>query len=109
MGVTDIQTIDGIAPTDSKDGLCLLLTDHLSWEDEYTHLITLQKKINSYIAYLENKQYESTFPDIEVKYAVIEIHFKYEITSKAEQFLQVVQDKVGSLGIEIKCYIDESK
>ena len=53
MSVVDNKTVDGVALTDDKKGIILLITDHLEWKDEYQHLIMLQAKINAYISFLE--------------------------------------------------------
>ena len=58
MSVVDNKTVDGVALTDDKKGIILLITDHLEWKDEYQHLIMLQAKINAYISFLEEKQWE---------------------------------------------------
>ena len=55
MSVVDNKTVDGVALTDDKKGIILLITDHLEWKDEYQHLIMLQAKINAYISFLEEK------------------------------------------------------
>lgn len=105
MSVIDNNTIDAMALTEDNKGIALLITDHLDWSDEYKHLITLQEKINTYVAFLEEKQYEDTYKNTTITYGIIEIHFLYEITSNAEKFLQSIQDQAGELGIRIECYI----
>ena len=40
-----------------------------------------------------------------IEYAVFEIHFKYEPTKKAMDFLEQVQRQVNELGITIECHI----
>ena len=45
MSVVDNKTVDGVALTDDKKGIILLITDHLEWKDEYQHLIMLQAKL----------------------------------------------------------------
>ena len=42
MSVVDDNTVDGIALTDDNEGIVLLLSDHLDWDDEYNHLLILQ-------------------------------------------------------------------
>lgn len=56
MSVVDNKTVDGVALTDDKKGIILLITDHLEWKDEYQHLIMLQAKINAYISFLYKKK-----------------------------------------------------
>jgi len=101
MSVVDNKTVDGVALTDDK-GIILLITDHLDWCNEYQHLVLLQEKINVYIAFLEEKQYEKIYKEEELIYGVIEIHFLHNLTVNAENFLQSVQNQVAELGIKIQ-------
>ena len=94
MSVVDNKTIDGVALTNDKNGIILLIADHLDWSDEYRHLMMLQRKINVYITFLEEKQYEEIYKGEEIVYwKLSEIHFLYNLTVNAEKFLQSVQNQ----------------
>lgn len=101
MSVLEKNTIDGIGISEDGKTIVLLLSDHLSWESEYEHLIQLQEKINGYIEFWESKQYKAIYKK-SFKHAVIEIHFKYRITDKCMQFLTVVSGQLRELRMEIK-------
>ena len=85
----------------------LLITDHVDWRDEYEHLVMLQEKINAYISFLENKEYEDIYRGENIMYGIIEIHFLYTLTANAERFLQSVQDQVAELGVKIQYFVSE--
>ena len=82
---------------------------HLDWKDEYNHLLILQEKINSYITFCEEQQYKDVYKDISVEYAIFEIHFKFEPTNNAMNFLGQVQKQLGEIGILIECYIGDAE
>lgn len=110
MSISNINVIDGIGVNKEKDAILLLLCDHLEWHSEKAlkhseHLLLLQKKINSYIIFLEKNQYKEKYPDLEPKMAVIDIRFQYEIPHTCEQFLQTVQDQIGKLGIKLEVHV----
>ena len=110
MAIDNANVIDGIAIDKNRKALCLLLTDHFAWNgndtlSEHDHLILLQAKINAYIRYLETKQYEDQYPEEEIVIAIIEIHFKYDITENCEHFLNTVQNQIGQYGIKIEAHI----
>ena len=107
MSVVDNKTVDGVALTDDKNGIILLITDHVDWRDEYEHLVMLQEKINAYISFLENKEYEDIYRGENIMYGIIEIHFLYTLTANAERFLQSVQDQVAELGVKIQYFVSE--
>lgn len=111
MAIDNVNIIDGMGIDKERNAICLLLTDHLAWDEgdnsisEYEHLVLLQDKINSYIAYLETGQYEENYPEINFDMIIIEIHFKYEISQNCEKFLNTVQSQVAQYGIKIEAHI----
>ncbi len=82
--------------------MSLLITDHLEWESEYEHLVILQDKINSYLAFIESKQYESTYPKDNFESFVIEIHFQHGMTDNCLKFLETVASQAEELNVVIK-------
>ena len=105
MSVTEKGKVDGIATTKDGNGIVLLISDHLEWKDEYKHLVTLQDKINAYISFMESGQYKKVYKGKKFKYGIIEIHFLYEPTEKAEKFLNTVQEQVRESGIQIRAVV----
>lgn len=110
MAVNNLKVIDGIGTNKEQDVIMLLLCDHLPWEGDTApkvvdHLLLLQNKINAYVAFLESGQYKEKYPMLDVKMAVIDIRFQYDIPKTCEQFLQTVQDRLGELGIKIEVHI----
>lgn len=95
--------------TDDKNGIILLITDHVDWSDEYQHLVMLQEKINVYITFHDEKQYEEIYKEEEIAYGVIEIHFLHNLTVNAEKFLQSVQNQVAELGIRIQYCVSQEE
>ena len=104
MSILETGAVDGIA-LDDDGKLILMISDHLDWSNEYEHLMALQEKINAYIVFCEDAQYEKVYPDRQIRYAVFEINFEHEPTKNAVRFLNMVQDQVGELGIKITCYV----
>ena len=109
MSIVDNKTVDGIALTDDNNGIILLIADHMDWRDEYQHLVMLQEKINVYITFLEQKQYEDIYKGENITYGIIEIHFLYNLTANAEKFLQSVQNQVAELGVKIQYCVSQEE
>ena len=97
MAVDNASQIDAIANDKENACLVLLITDHLNWDNEFEHLKILQDKINAYVAFIESEQYDEIYPNADFKMAMIEIHFKYDITDSCQKFLQVAQDQLNSV------------
>lgn len=100
MSVIDKNKIDSIGINKSEDELLLMIADHLDWNNELEHLTILQNKINSYLGYIEAKEYNNIYPNDKFKSYIIEIHFKYKITDKCKQFLNVAQKQVQNFNIK---------
>ena len=106
MSIAESNVIDGVGISkDNNHVLGLFLADHLDWKDEYQHLLALQEKINSYISYVETKQYEETYPNHQIDAFLLDIHFKYDITENCEKLLNVVAEQVAPLNMSIQATI----
>ena len=97
MSVVESDKVDGVAVNGNE--LRLLISDHLDFKDEYSHLNCLQDKINSYLGFIENRQYNEIYPDNEVDSVVIEIHFKYKMSDNCKKFITAVNNQLSELGI----------
>ncbi len=101
MSVVESSKIDGIAFGHKENELSMLITDHLDWKKEYEHLMTLQEKINSYIAFIENKQYCEVYPNKTFDKFYIEIHFKYSLTDNCKKLIEQVNKQLTELRISV--------
>ena len=61
MAITEKDVIDSVAYENNQ--LLLQLYDHLDFDEELEkdHLLMLQDKLNTYIWYIDSKQYEDTY------------------------------------------------
>lgn len=89
----------------SKDGMSLmiLLSDYLDFRNEEKHRLVLQDKINAYISFIENQQYQEIYPDKVLKNIIIEIHLKYRLTENYRKFITVVNNQI--IVLKTKCKI----
>lgn len=105
MSVIETDKIDGMGKGKENGELILLITDHLDWENEQDHLVILQNKINSYLGFIESKQYVDIYPNDVFEYCVIEIHFQNSITENCLKFLDVVANQVEQFNIKIRAEV----
>ncbi len=105
MSVVDTNIIDGIAVSRDGNKLILLVSDHLDWVREHEHLLQLQKKINSYLDFLEDKQFQSVYPDMEFNLYTIEIHFLHKPTANCLKFIDAVRNQLSALNISIDAIV----
>ena len=53
MSVENFKVID-VASIDLNGNAVLTISDHLEWDEQNEHLLTLQNKINAYLGAIEN-------------------------------------------------------
>ncbi len=103
MSIIETEVIDNAGVKQGDETcLCLLISDHIDWDDEYFHLLLLQEKINSYIGFIATKQYQSQYPDYEFQSFEIEIFFKEGFTDKCYKFLKAAEEKFKDMNIRFK-------
>ena len=90
MAVDNTEVIDMITENEDGNELVLGISDHLDWENEYEHLMLLQAKINSYLMFIETKQYNETYPNRNYKSYLIRIYFAYDTPDNCQKFLDHV-------------------
>lgn len=105
MSVIETDKIDGMGKSKENAELILLITDHLDWENEQEHLVILQNKINSYLGFIESKQYAEVYPTDNFENCVIEIHFKNGMPENCFKFLDVVANQVEEFNIKIRAEV----
>ena len=104
MSVLEIEKIDAIGVSEDGKDLVLLISDHLNWKNEIEHLILLQEKINSYLGFMEMKQYLEIYPDNVFEHYCINISFKYKITRKCAEFLKNINKQLREYNIQVIQY-----
>ena len=97
MSICEFNIVDGAGI--QNDSLVLMITDHLDWTsvDEETHMNMLVKKINAYLDFIEEKQYQNTYPNIAFKKFIIDIRCKYEI-----HYLERANENIKALNTQIR-------
>lgn len=104
----DPLAVDGLAYDPDENVVVMLLADGLDWSDETEHLLLLQKKINAYAAFIEQRQYEKVYPGITPDHAVIQLMFAEPITENCWKFVQTAAAQLNDeLGIIFKVSTDE--
>lgn len=100
MSIENSKVID-LTGIEENGDLVLTITDHLTWDDEKEHLLMLQEKLNTYLAYLESEQYLENYPDIEGS-LIIEVLSKYSLSDLAVDFYRYVRKVIREAGFDLK-------
>lgn len=101
MAIDNAEVIDATAYEGKK--LILQLYDHLEFDDEIIkeHMFMLQDKLNTYIWFIDSKQYEETYPNASLSVYEIQIKFKYQPSDFSIEYLNHVNNKLGSMNITV--------
>ncbi|MBY8936032.1 DUF6572 domain-containing protein [Pseudomonas fluorescens] len=103
MSITETKVVDIIAvPEWEPDNVVLVITDHLEWGDKAQqgeHLLLLQEKINTYIAFIESGELLESYPPAEGKNPKIRINGLYALPKQGETFIDRVTEVLKGVGI----------
>ncbi len=106
MSITETKVVDIIAvPEWEPDNVVLVITDHLEWGDKAQqgeHLLLLQEKINTYIAFIESGELLESYPPAKGKKPKIRINGLYELPEQGETFIDRVTEVLKGVGIELE-------
>ena len=107
MSIEQADTVDAIGIETSSGKVILTIADHLSWEEEHDHLLALQNKINTYLAFVESGELHAVYPDSVDREPVIEIVMKLPPSRAGIEFLGRIQPILESSGIGLRSRIFE--
>ncbi len=100
MAVQDISGVDQVIP---KAGETLLvIEDDLGWEEEYTHLLALQSKVNRCIDFAENGEMFREYPGSEALPVIIRVRFLHEPTESGLEFFRVANEVLEKSRIRLE-------
>ena len=105
MSIIDKDKIDSIGINKDNGNVMLGISDHLDWSNEYEHLVMLQDKINSYLNFIESEEIYESYPKAKDRKIEIILYAKYDITEKAEEFLNVAYNSIAEAGFSLSCEI----
>ena len=97
MAVDDSSYVDAIAIDHDGKTLIMMISDHLDWEAdfEFDHLTILQEKLNTYLWFIESKQYQEVYPGIEFESFLIDIRFLHNMSENCMKYIDVANRKLS--------------
>jgi len=109
MAIDDTDQID-ILMRDPEGHAVLVIADHLDWVDfdEGEHLLLLQEKINSYLAFIDSGQLARQRPDWKGLPVVIQVDAMHKPSEKALQFYRMAGKAIAEAGVSLALHLPES-
>jgi hypothetical protein len=101
MTIDQISIIDAIGVDNVTDELVLTIIDHLEWEGNDEHLMLLQEKINTYLAFVESGELMKTYPESKGRSVAICLVCAYRLTKQAEAVFDRITAIVQDAGVRL--------
>src|SRR5271170_6086103 len=103
MSIDEPDKIDAATIDNATGDLWLTITDHLPWdENEGSHLLLLQNKLNAYLRFIESGEVFAKIPDSEGRKVVINLVGKFPPSPPAGLFLAKAQAAVEGAGFRLQ-------
>jgi uncharacterized protein DUF6572 len=99
MSVEQEAVVDAIGVETGSGTVVLTISDHLQWDESNEHLLTLQNKINRYLAFIESGELLKKYPNAEGRPVRIDVVCMYEPTPIGRAFLSRAESTIISAGV----------
>ena len=100
MSVSDTRVIDILHLDKTLDEFVLTISDHPEWDNK-DHLLLLQARINSYLAFIESGKLTAQFRQASGKPVVIDIACRNEPAGEGVEFLKKAKAIVENAGFSL--------
>jgi hypothetical protein len=103
MSIEQADKIDFVTIEHKTGDVLLSISDHLSWEDdEGEHLLMLQTKLNTYLAFIEGGQIHRDIPETVGRPVVINLVGKFPLSEEATRFFRLASQAIHSAGFSLR-------
>jgi hypothetical protein len=103
MSIEETNQVDFTSVDKAESRVQLSISDHLPWDrDEGEHLLLLQEKLNTYLAFIEGGQMVETYPWTKGLPVVISIYGKYPLSPEATRFFNLAKGSIENAGFDLE-------
>ena len=102
MTVENPRVVDFLGVDKQSGEVVLSISDHLGWDDGNSHLLALQEKLNSYLAFVESGELLKEYPNGEGRRVRIDVVLKYRPSATGKRFLENAQATVKAAGFALE-------
>jgi len=100
MSVEQRKIVDFIGTSKADGHVILTISDHLPFDGE-ARLITLQEKLNDYLAFIESGEVCDTYPAANGRPIEISIRFKHPPDERGLAFLRAAEQTIRDAGFTL--------
>lgn len=103
MTVDQTKIIDSVRDAYNGKEVILSIIDHLTWDqNEGEHLLLIQEKMNTYLAFIESGQLDTDFPHLKGREVVIIWFGKYPLSEQAKTFYRLASGAISKAGFRLE-------
>src|SRR5262249_12445616 len=102
MSLEQTEVIDAVGIEKATGFVVLTITDAWDWNDERSHLLALQAKMNAYFKFVESGQIWESYPKAVGRQVVIDVVVKFPLPQIAIDFLKRASDACADLGLKVR-------
>jgi hypothetical protein len=102
VSVEEADLIDIVGINRETGHVILTISDHLDWSDSRAHQLILQKKFNSYLAFVESGEILRKYPDAKDRTVVFRVVFQLPPDQEGQEFLRRAAKVIESAGFMFK-------
>jgi hypothetical protein len=102
MTVEESAKIDFAAIEPQSGEMRLIISDHLDWTEEGEHLLLLQGKLNTYLAFIESGEIYAKLPKAVGLKIVIEVVGKFPLSEEASKFYRLAGGAIKDAGFSLR-------
>lgn len=107
MTVEQTRVVDWMGLEKGTRHVCLTVVDDLDWNDEQGHLLVLQEKLNTYLAFIESGEvFERLLDEVGCRVPAstpvkVTILAKFELTLRSRAFLDHATESFENAGFSL--------
>jgi hypothetical protein len=102
LAVDQPKVVDLIGVDIATGEVVLTISDHLDWRDGQEHLLALQEKLNTYLAFVESGELVESYPEAKERAVGIKVLFKFRPDRLGLQFLEGAKEAIQSAGFSFR-------
>ena len=99
MTIEQIEKVDGLGIDVQAGEAVLVISDHLSWQDEAEHFSYLENKIGNYVNFIKSGQMLEILPNARGLSTKIKLVHEHQPTANAERILAAVKKQLKDIEI----------
>lgn len=101
MAIDDPGVVD-IVSIEPAGSVVLTVSDHLDWDNSTQHQLTLQEKLNRYLAVIESGEILESYPDAKGRPVMIEVVTQHDPDPAGIQFLEKAKMVIERAGFAFR-------